>query len=84
MGSDAVFISTDWEEFRGLSRTIETAVKPPFLIIDGRRMMPDYDALVAKGYDFLPVGGVLRKGANAEAASPNGFVTEEELETQTA
>jgi UDPglucose 6-dehydrogenase len=84
MGSDAVFISTDWEEFRGLSRTIETAVKPPFLIIDGRRMMPDYDALVAKGYDFLPVGGVLRKGAKAEEASPNGFVSEEELETQTA
>jgi hypothetical protein len=47
-------------------------------------MMPDYDALVAKGYDFLPVGGVLRKGAKAEEASPNGFVSEEELETQTA
>ncbi len=44
-GSDAVFISTDWEEFRGLSRTIEKTVKPPYLIIDGRRMIPDFEAL---------------------------------------
>ncbi|MCZ7669883.1 MAG: hypothetical protein M5U34_23235 [Chloroflexi bacterium] len=28
-GSDAVFISTDWEEFRGLSRTIENSVNHP-------------------------------------------------------
>ncbi len=56
-GSDAVYISTDWEEFRGLSRTIETTVKPPYLIIDGRRMMPDYLTLVQKGYQHLSVGG---------------------------
>lgn len=61
-GSDAVFISTDWEEFRGLSRTIEKAVQPPYLVIDGRRMIPDYMTLVDKGYDFLAVGGpLLRK-----------------------
>jgi UDPglucose 6-dehydrogenase len=60
-GSDAAFITTDWEEFRGLSRTIERTAPPPYLIIDGRRMLPDYEALVAKGYDYLPVGGVLRQ-----------------------
>jgi UDPglucose 6-dehydrogenase len=69
-GSDALYISTDWEEFRGLSRTIETTVEPPFLVIDGRRMMPDFDILVENGYDFLPVGGLfLRGGAKITAAA---------------
>lgn len=61
-GSDAVYISTDWEEFRGLSHTINTTVKPPYLVIDGRRMIPDYQTLVERGYDFLPVGGVFLPG----------------------
>lgn len=55
-GSDSLFISTDWEEFRGLSRTIEETVKPPYLIIDGRRMIPDYRELVEQGYSYLAVG----------------------------
>jgi UDPglucose 6-dehydrogenase len=55
-GSDALFISTDWEEFRGLSSTIENNVKPPYLIIDGRRMIPDYEELVRLGYTYLAVG----------------------------
>ncbi len=58
-GSDALYISTDWEEFRGLSRTIETTVRPPYLVIDGRRMLPDFSALVERGYTYLPVGGRL-------------------------
>ncbi len=60
-GSDALYISTDWEEFRGLASTIEQAVEPPYLVIDGRRMIPDYDRLIAKGYDYLSVGSVLRR-----------------------
>ena len=60
-GSDALYISTDWEEFRGLASTIEQAVKPPYLVIDGRRMIPDYDRLIAEGYDYLSVGSVLRR-----------------------
>lgn len=61
-GTDAVYISTDWEEFRGLSRTIQTTVEAPYLVIDGRRMLPDYQSLVDTGYDYLPVGGnLLRK-----------------------
>lgn len=55
-GTDMVFISTDWEEFRGLSRTIEQCVKPPYLIMDGRRMIPDYKELVERGYSYIAVG----------------------------
>ncbi len=54
--SDMLFISTDWEEFRGLSRTIEQTVEPPYLILDGRRMIPDYSELVQRGYSYLAVG----------------------------
>jgi UDPglucose 6-dehydrogenase len=54
--SDMLFISTDWEEFRGLSRTIEQCAPPPYLIIDGRRMIPDYKELVERGYTYLAVG----------------------------
>ncbi len=55
-GSDMVFISTDWEEFRGLSRTIEQTVQPPYLVIDGRRMIPDYKELTERGYSYMAVG----------------------------
>jgi UDPglucose 6-dehydrogenase len=55
-GSDMLFISTDWEEFRGLSRTIEQSVSPPYLVLDGRRMIPDYEELVERGYGYLAVG----------------------------
>lgn len=58
-GSEALYISTDWEEFRGLAHTIESTVTPPYLVIDGRRMIPDYTALIKKGYEYLPVGGTL-------------------------
>jgi UDPglucose 6-dehydrogenase len=61
-GSDAVYISTDWEEFRGLSRTIMQTVPAPYLVMDARRMIPDYEALVEKGYAYLPVGGTLLGG----------------------
>jgi UDPglucose 6-dehydrogenase len=59
--SDALFISTDWEEFRSLAPIIERAVKPPYLIIDGRRMIPDYESLMQKGYTYLAVGGMFMK-----------------------
>jgi UDPglucose 6-dehydrogenase len=54
--SDMLFVSTDWEEFRGLSRTIEQTVSPPYLVMDGRRMIPDYMELVERGYSYLAVG----------------------------
>lgn len=55
-GSDCVFISTDWEEFRGLSGSIQRNLAPPALIIDGRRMIPDYEQLQRLGYRYLAVG----------------------------
>jgi len=55
-GTDLLFVSTDWEEFRGLSRTIEQTVKPPYLVLDGRRMIPDYQELTERGYGYLAVG----------------------------
>ena len=60
-GSDMLFISTDWEEFRGLSSTIENTVKAPYLIMDGRRMIPDYNELVQRGYSYLAVGSPFLK-----------------------
>jgi UDPglucose 6-dehydrogenase len=71
-GSDALFISTDWEEFRGLSSTIQRTVSPPYLIMDGRRMIPDYDALVASGYGYLSVGGSYLEPKIGSAPSGNG------------
>ena len=60
-GSQAVFVSSDCEEFRGLSRTIEETVQPPYLVMDGRRMIPDYEELVAKGLSYLAVGSMAMK-----------------------
>jgi len=55
-GCACVFVSTDWEEFRGLSRSIEAHVPPGSLILDGRRMIPDFQQLVKAGYHYLAVG----------------------------
>ena len=58
-GSHALFISSDCEEFRGFSRTIEDTVKAPYLVMDGRRMIPDYNELVSKSITYLAVGSML-------------------------
>lgn len=55
-GSEMLFISTDWEEFRGLAGTITGSTQPPYLIIDGRRMIPDSQELAGRGYGYLAVG----------------------------
>ena len=57
--SHALFVSSDCEEFRGFSRTIEDTVKPPYLVMDGRRMIPDYNELVAKSFTYLAVGSMV-------------------------
>ncbi len=69
-GSDALFVSTDWEEFRGLSTVIQETVQPPYLIMDGRRMISDHNELVAKGYDYIAVGGPAQQPAPANAGLP--------------
>ncbi|MDP8219554.1 MAG: nucleotide sugar dehydrogenase [Candidatus Theseobacter exili] len=63
-GTDALFISSDCEEFRGISGVINRIVKPPYLIIDGRRMIPDCDTLVEKGFSYVAVGSKSLKGKN--------------------
>jgi UDPglucose 6-dehydrogenase len=86
-GSQALYVSTDWEEFRGLSRTIENTVDPPYLVIDGRRMLRDFGALVQHGYDYLAVGGVLLKPELKSAKSENGtapITASQEVEQQEA
>jgi UDPglucose 6-dehydrogenase len=56
-GTDATYISTDWEEFRGLAPVAVEVLTPPHLIIDGRRMLSDYTELTEAGFSVLPVGG---------------------------
>jgi UDPglucose 6-dehydrogenase len=68
-GSHALFISSDCEEFRGFSRTIEDTIKPPYLVMDGRRMIPDYEELVAKDYAYLAVGSMMMTPTKVEAAA---------------
>ena len=69
VGTHALFISSDCEEFRGFSRTIEDTVKPPYLVMDGRRMIPDYDELVAKDYSYLAVGSMVMTPPKGAAAA---------------
>jgi len=71
-GSDACYISTDWEEFRGLAHVIAQTVQPPYLVIDGRRMIADFDVLVGMGYNFLSVGGPFFAGQSPTNAAANG------------
>jgi UDPglucose 6-dehydrogenase len=71
-GSDACYISTDWEEFRGLAQTIMEQVQAPYLVIDGRRMIPDFEVLVEAGFDFLPVGGAFLEGKMPASTPQNG------------
>jgi len=73
-GSQALFISTDWEEFRGLSAVLDETVSPPYLVMDGRRMISDHDELVAKGYDYIAVGSPLQRPTPVDEMLPIGKV----------
>ncbi len=61
LGSDAVYIATDWEEFRGASEVLEEVARTPYLIIDGRRMIHDFKELAKKGFSYLSAGGKIVK-----------------------
>jgi hypothetical protein len=56
----------------GTSGTIERTTKPPYLVIDGRRMIPDFESLVSRGYEYLSVGGKLLKPESERGESKNG------------
>jgi len=68
-GSEALFITTDWEEFRALAPLIQRAVAPPYLVIDGRRMIADHEELAAAGFTYLAVGGQVLGPSMAAAAA---------------
>lgn len=72
-GTDVVYISTDWEEFRGIAEALTETVPAPYLVLDGRRMVRDYRELVSQGYTYLAVGGALLEPEPGPAAiSANG------------
>lgn len=73
-GTDALFICTDWEEFRGLSTVLEAVTHPPYLIIDGRRMIPDYRDLMARGYGYIAVGGQAAGAPGADGGPAHQWV----------
>lgn len=55
--SDAVIISTDWPQFRGLADMLIAEPKSRPLILDGRRMLQHrYDDLCAAGFSIIAVG----------------------------
>ena len=62
-GSNACLVLTDWAQFRLLGEKIFSICPPPYLIMDGRRLIcGKYDELQAKGYDVIAVGARFLKG----------------------
>ncbi|TSC85008.1 MAG: UDPglucose 6-dehydrogenase [Parcubacteria group bacterium Gr01-1014_13] len=61
-GSNACLILTDWAQFRLLGEKIQSICPPPYLIMDGRRLVQDkYEELQSKGYDVIAVGSSFLK-----------------------
>lgn len=58
-GSHALFITTDWSEYRAIGGLLREVVQPPYLVIDGRRMIVNASDLVSRGFTYLPAGGPL-------------------------
>ncbi|MEK7211714.1 MAG: UDP binding domain-containing protein, partial [Patescibacteria group bacterium] len=62
LASEASIILTDWPQFRSLGEKIAKICKPPYLIMDGRRMIAhQYEELAAAGYAIIAVGSPLYK-----------------------
>lgn len=61
-GGHACLILTDWPQFRLLGEKIAKICPPPYLIMDGRRLIQDkYDELQNKGYNIIAVGSAFLK-----------------------
>jgi UDPglucose 6-dehydrogenase len=61
--SNVCLILTDWPQFRLLAEKINKVCPPPYLIMDGRRLLQDkYDELQNKGYNIIAVGSSFLKG----------------------
>lgn len=62
VGSSACLILTDWPQFRLLAEKIIKICPPPYLIMDGRRLIQDkYDELQNLGYNIIAVGSTFLK-----------------------
>lgn len=62
-GTDVCMILTDWPKFRTLGETIKQTCPPPYLIMDGRRMLAgQFEELANLGYDIIAVGSPFYKG----------------------
>lgn len=62
-GSDVCLILTDWPQFKSLTELIMETCPPPFLIMDGRRMLAHrFEELSQKGYNIIAVGSPFIKG----------------------
>ena len=62
--SDVAIIATDHQEFRTLKdKLLEAQIRTPYLVIDGRRMMPVFDVkdLLGKGVSYLSIAGTFQK-----------------------
>lgn len=56
-GSSALFILTDWPQFQSVGELVKQTVKPPYLLMDGRRsLVASYDELVKNGFTIVAVG----------------------------
>jgi UDPglucose 6-dehydrogenase len=58
-GTDVAIIATDHQEFKGLLDLFLEHASAPYLILDGRRMMPSFviKSLTSKGISYLSIGG---------------------------
>jgi len=71
-GSDAIFICTDWPQFRALGEYIAESCHAPCLVMDGRRMLErHYGSLAALGMQVIAVGSPIF-GAQDRGKAHNG------------
>ena len=62
-GTAAAVICTDWPQFKTIADVITATAPPPYLIMDGRRMLTSqFSDLMAKGYDIIAVGSPFMPG----------------------
>jgi UDPglucose 6-dehydrogenase len=71
-GSEALFICTDWPQFRALGEYIAEFCRVPYLVMDGRRMLErQYHTLAALGMQVIAVGSPIF-GAQDRREDHNG------------
>ncbi|HWN71864.1 MAG TPA: UDP binding domain-containing protein, partial [Haliangium sp.] len=75
-GTHALFIATDWSEYGSIGGLLREVVQPPYLIIDGRRMIVNASDLVGRGYTYLPAGGPLLGHEHLRGVGDAGEETE--------